>query len=198
MFRGAIVWRGLVYTILMAVGKLACGLWLVRLPAVSGPGTPRKLLSKVQLPSIPHLWGKSDHTQPTTEAGATPTQMRSRTSSTNATNATNGDRRSSCNAQKPFSLHPPLILALAMCARGEIGFLISGVAESRGVFSVDGKGTDEPTDMFLIVTWAIVLCTIMGPLGVELAVRRVKKLESRKDKQEHGAGRDVLGVWGVM
>ncbi|PWO20996.1 EntF, Non-ribosomal peptide synthetase [Pyrenophora tritici-repentis] len=198
MFRGAIVWRGLLYTILMAVGKLACGLWLVRLPAVSGPGTPRKLLSKVQLPSIPHLWGKSDHTQPTTEAGATPTQMRSRTSSTNATNATNGDRRSSCNAQKPFSLHPPLILALAMCARGEIGFLISGVAESRGVFSVDGKGTDEPTDMFLIVTWAIVLCTIMGPLGVELAVRRVKKLESRKDKQEHGAGRDVLGVWGVI
>ncbi|EDU40418.1 sodium-hydrogen antiporter [Pyrenophora tritici-repentis Pt-1C-BFP] len=128
MFRGAIVWRGLLYTILMAVGKLACGLWLVRLPAVSGPGTP----------------------------------------------------------------------PLAMCARGEIGFLISGVAESRGVFSVDGKGTDEPTDMFLIVTWAIVLCTIMGPLGVELAVRRVKKLESRKDKQEHGAGRDVLGVWGVI
>ncbi|RMZ73184.1 sodium hydrogen exchanger family [Pyrenophora seminiperda CCB06] len=178
MFRGAIIWRGVVYTILMAVGKLACGLWLLRLPALSGKGRLGKLLPKVQLPSVPHLWGKSHHARPTAQAGATPTQP-------------------SPNAQKPFSLHPPLILALAMCARGEIGFLISGVAESRGVFSADGKAADEPTDMFLVVTWAIVLCTIMGPLGVGLAVRRVKKLQLRKDKQEDGAERDVLGVWGV-
>ena len=183
MFSGAIVWRGFVYTMLMAAAKLACGVWLIRLPALSGRGRAGKVLSRVQLPSVPHLWGKSD-----------PTQTRPQTSSTNATT---GDRRSSPNAQKPVSLHPPLILALAMCARGEIGFLISGVAESRGVFSADQRAADEPTDIFLVVTWAIVLCTIVGPLGVGLAVRRVKKLESRKDKQEDGAGRDVLGVWGV-
>jgi hypothetical protein len=84
-----------------------------------------------------------------------------------------------------------------MCARGEIGFLISGVAESRGVFSASGEASDEPTDIFLVVTWAIVLCTIIGPLGVGLSVRRVKKLQARKNKQQEGAGRDVLGVWGV-
>jgi hypothetical protein len=84
-----------------------------------------------------------------------------------------------------------------MCARGEIGFLISGVAESNGVFSASGQATDEPTDIFLVVTWAIVLCTIVGPLGVGLSVRRVKNLQERKSKQQEGAGRDVLGVWGV-
>ena len=85
-----------------------------------------------------------------------------------------------------------------MCARGEIGFLISGVAESNGIFSPSGvASSSEPSDIFLVVTWAIVLCTIIGPLGVGLSVRRVKKLQERKNKQQEGAGRDVLGVWGV-
>jgi hypothetical protein len=33
MFKGSIVWRGIVYTVLMAIGKLVCGLWLVRFSA---------------------------------------------------------------------------------------------------------------------------------------------------------------------
>lgn len=85
-----------------------------------------------------------------------------------------------------------------MCARGEIGFLISGVAESNGIFSATGPASaDEPSDIFLVVTWAIVLCTIAGPLGVGLSVRRVKKLQQRKNKLQEGTGRDVLGAWGV-
>jgi hypothetical protein len=90
------------------------------------------------------------------------------------------------------------MLALAMTARGEIGFLISAVAESKGVFSpsAEGKASGE-SDIFLVVTWAIVLCTIAGPLGVGLCVRRVKLLERRKNKQQEGAGKDVLGAWGV-
>lgn len=31
MFTGTIVWRGVIYTILMCVGKLVCGLWLLRI-----------------------------------------------------------------------------------------------------------------------------------------------------------------------
>jgi hypothetical protein len=189
MFRGAIVWRGIVYTVLMAFGKFVCGLWLVRLSSIPGKATVNRL-SNTKLSPAPHLWGKSNRATPTSSTGATPTQ---RAPSPNAAN----NERSSLNPPKPFSLHPPLILALAMCARGEIGFLISGVAESRGVFSASGEASDEPTDIFLVVTWAIVLCTIIGPLGVGLSVRRVKKLQARKNKQQEGAGRDVLGVWGV-
>jgi Kef-type K+ transport system membrane component KefB len=193
MFKGSIVWRGMVYTVLMAIGKLVCGLWLVRFSGgfALHKGTAGRLLSKVRLPS--HIWGKSERPARTPQAGANTTQA-------TATRRTpmRVDSRSSPHPPKPFSLHPPLMLALAMCARGEIGFLISGVAESNGVFSGTGEASSEPSDIFLVVTWAIVLCTIVGPLGVGLLVRRVKKLqEERKNRQQEGAGRDVLGVWGV-
>lgn len=96
---------------------------------------------------------------------------------------------------KPFSLYPAAILGLAMVARGEIGFLISALADSNGIFTsttVEGSSNDQ---IFLIVTWAIVICTVVGPVGVGLLVRRVKRLEMLKEQGE--AGRDVLGVWGV-
>jgi Kef-type K+ transport system membrane component KefB len=191
MFNGPIVWRGVVYTVLMALGKLVCGLWLVRFTksAVPSKGTASHLLSRLHLP--PHLWGKSEATTSRAPNAAHAT--------TNATSQANSSYRSSPNPPKPFSLHPPLMLAFAMCARGEIGFLISGVAESNGVFSGSGEtSSNGPSDIFLVVTWAIVLCTILGPLGVGLSVRRVKKLEEQKNRRHgEGAGRDVLGVWGV-
>ncbi|KAF2823971.1 Sodium/hydrogen exchanger [Ophiobolus disseminans] len=197
MFRGSIVWRGIVYTILMAFGKLVCGLWLVRfsVKSKSSKGTASRLLSKAKLPPIPHLWGRSERVTPSTQAGAnaTPTP----TTATEPTPSTSTNRQSSADPAKPFSLHPPLVLAFAMCARGEIGFLISGVAESNGIFSASGAVSNEPSDIFLVVTWAIVLCTIFGPLGVGLSVRRVKKLQERKNSEQEGGGRDVLGVWGV-
>lgn len=84
-----------------------------------------------------------------------------------------------------------------MCSRGEIGFLISGVAESKGIFASTSDVSTDSSDIFLVVTWAIVLCTIIGPLGVGLSVRRVKTLEERKNRAHQGSGRDVLGVWGV-
>jgi Kef-type K+ transport system membrane component KefB len=187
MFRGSIVWRGIVYAVLMAFGKLVCGLWLVRLPKSSGSNKGRlgRVLSRLRLP--PHVWGKSECKTQSPQAGAANT----------TTPPSTLDRRNSPNARKPFSLHPPLILALAMCARGEIGFLISGVAESKGVFSTPGETYQGPSNIFLVVTWAIMLCTIAGPLGVGLSVRRVKKLQERKREQQEGTDRDVLGVWGV-
>jgi hypothetical protein len=195
MFSGTIVWRGLAYALLMTFGKMACGFWLVRLSA-SPKAVSRvtsSLAKKLKLPAVPHLWGNS-------KSGATPPQtgapcVVNTSSGPYLPNAT--DRRSSPNPPKPFSLYPPLILAFAMCARGEIGFLISGVAESKGVFSVTGIASNTPSDIFLVVTWGIVLCTIVGPLGVGLSVCRVRRLQDRKNKQQEGAGREVLGVWGV-
>jgi len=45
--------------------------------------------------------------------------------------------------------------------------------------------------VYLVVVWAAVMCTAVGPLGVELLVRRVKVLEKRK---EGSGGR--RGFWG--
>ena len=104
---------------------------------------------------------------------------------------------------KPVSLYAPAILASAMVARGEIGFLISALAQSNGVF--DGSSTAASTasdsELFLVVTWAIVLCTLLGPLCTGSLVRRVKNLEKetsvRMGNTTEGR-RDVLGVWGVQ
>ena len=144
MFRGAVVWRGIVYSILMALAKLFCGLWLIRFSSnttlVSGSDAQRK------------RW----------------------------------------RVPKPKSLYPASILGCAMVARGEIGFLISAVAESRGIYSSTDDGSSE---LFLIVTWAIMLCTIVGPIGVGVLTKRVRSLqEIERDGKE---GEDPLGVWGI-
>lgn len=197
MFRGAIVWRGIVYTVLMILAKVVCGLWLVRL-SVAPSKTVRRVIKALRLRPVPHIWGnKSAHTATPSPNIATEERTARGSDAIASTQATSRERTTSLNPPKPLSIHPPLILALAMCARGEIGFLISGVAESNGIFSRSGSSSSEPSDIFLVVTWAIVLCTIIGPLGVGLSVRRVKKLQVRKNKQQEGTGRDVLGVWGV-
>jgi hypothetical protein len=86
--------------------------------------------------------------------------------------------------------YAPALLGLAMAARGEIGFLIASVAESHGIFSPSTSsgrspsaipgGTDD--ELYLVVVWAIVLCTIVGPVAVGGLVRRIKRLEA------HGQG----------
>jgi Kef-type K+ transport system membrane component KefB len=75
-------------------------------------------------------------------------------------------------------LVPPLILGSAMVARGEIGFLIAGLAEGTGVFTpeigVSGNvASNSPSQIYLVVIWAIVMCTILGPITVGYLVRRV-------------------------
>ncbi|KAG6088796.1 hypothetical protein E4U30_000193 [Claviceps sp. LM220 group G6] len=97
---------------------------------------------------------------------------------------------------KPRSLYPASIIGCAMVARGEIGFLISSIAESNDIFS-SSSGRSSTSDLFLIVTWAIVLCTILGPLAVGLLVRRVRRLQNNVKRDGQTVPRDVLGVWGI-
>ena len=95
---------------------------------------------------------------------------------------------------KPKSLYPASILGCAMVARGEIGFLISAVAESRGIYS--SAGNTGSSELFLIVTWAIMLCTIVGPIAVGLLTKRVRRLQ-KMGRGGKGEREDPLGIWGV-
>ncbi|ODQ64546.1 Sodium/hydrogen exchanger [Nadsonia fulvescens var. elongata DSM 6958] len=130
MFSGRLIWRGLIYALLMAVSKLVCGLWLIR--------------------------GKS--------------------SSPNLRNS---------------SYYAAPLLGLSMVPRGEIGFLISSLAESKGIFSNGNSIVGASSDVYIIVTWAVVLCTIVGPVCVGLIVRRIKKIESSFQVCP-------LGIWGAF
>lgn len=98
----------------------------------------------------------------------------------------------------PRSLYPASVLGSAMITRGEIGFLIASLAESQGIFrdssSTSAAQRGGSSRIYLVVIWAITLCTIIGPITMGSLVQRVKKLQSR---HETSGGPDPLGIWGV-
>jgi hypothetical protein len=104
---------------------------------------------------------------------------------------------SSPETVQPISLYPASILGWAMVARGEIGFLISAVAESNGLWAQDASKAAAQaaggTDIFITVTWAILLCTLLGPVMVGLIVRRVKALENASASEN----KNLMGSWGL-
>lgn len=204
MFTGDVVWRGIVYTIFMFIGKFACGFWLMRLPGVAsyipGLGRSSKMSQKTEGKKMETaaaatrsavvadsqqtpLGGLSTH-----ESSVTPEKKQAAPPQSNEGRART--KLTVSSSLKPISLYPGCIVGCAMVARGEIGFLISSLAESNGIFGNEPNGP-----IFLVVTWAIMLCTIIGPLIVGTLVGRVKQLESRA---AGGPGRGrVLGEWGV-
>ncbi len=229
MFSAYIVWRGLVYAVLMLLGKVLCGLWLVRFPAAMAWITSRtrnywlggfKVMKRRvagserqqstsgdrnRVGTAPSSTGNGDerHGQESHEIQTLPepheTTDRLSADSAVVDSQDAAGRVTMPDPAKPLSLYPAAIVGLGMVARGEIGFLISSLAQSNGVFGV-GRDQSE-SDIFLVVTWAIFICTIVGPLSVGLLVRRARRLERvaiRADRQGHDhQARDVLGVWGV-
>ena len=246
MFSGPIVWKGIVYAILMFIGKLFCGVWLIRFggivpwikscikiakleggpPAIPmsmelpdqmtddpkneaestvGPGEGKQ--TKTNQDSI--LLGGDKTSQRAGDVTSRPEtprpdavqepelQMAGDVSSRRETPQPDAAREPEPqivpNPTKPLSLYPAAILGFAMVARGEIGFLISSVAQSSIFPGDDDSGESE---IFLVVTWAIVLCTLVGPFCVGLLVRRVKALEA--DGSIGTRQKDVLGVWGPL
>ena len=192
MFAGSVVWRGLIYTALMILGKLLCGLWLVRLnvPGLLSPFTrARKLHSEKTNPTALPPSRIVDTKIDRPEAG-----LKNKSKTQQANTSVKLDRSSkhphrTPEAANPVSIYPGGIVGCAMVARGEIGFLISSLAEMNGIFGEEANG-----HVFLIVTWAILLCTILGLIGVGFMVRRLKRLSEGKGS---GSGRDVLGAWGL-
>ncbi|OAA52912.1 hypothetical protein ISF_09190 [Cordyceps fumosorosea ARSEF 2679] len=237
MFTAEIVWKGLVYTLFMMLGKLLCGIWLLRLPDKLKWVVPKALHKHEQKKAMGNATLEAE--TPVTANSSAATEDTSGDTSEDAPGAGLGDisaevargangeaseeaasRAGSHDVSKsvpgtistdtpartvqntmpagvkPRSIYPASILGCAMMARGEIGFLISSIAESRGIFA-SGTETTADSKIFLCVTWAILLCTVIGPLAVGLLVRRVKKLQRRVEASGGQVKGDVLGVWGV-
>lgn len=226
MFRGDVVWRGIIYTILMVLGKMMTGIWLIRI-SFSCSSLIDKLKSTpiIRLAFCAAHWKKKRSTPtegpgPGSGLGSIRGKLqdqhgRSRTTAESnrlqgflGAASENGpgvetDRAVASLPEprlpaKPRSLYPASILGLAMVCRGEIGFLVASVADSNGVFgrsAPDNQDGRSSGDMFLIVIWAITLCTIVGPISVGTLVMRVKKLQLQRGQS--GGGADPLGVWGV-
>lgn len=214
MFSGPIVWRGIVYTILMMVSKLLCGVWLLSFASplqsarklakkISGVGKNQsKILAPGAQCAVPATGRPESNAEPGPQQDQQPTEQEAQAGdiSLQALNAPEpqvAPPNASAEPEMPISVYPACILGLAMVARGEIGYLISALAESTGIFSGGSGAPDRPSEIFLIVTWAITLCTIIGPVCVGLFVTRVKLLELRRVKASGEGRRNVLGAWGV-
>lgn len=82
-----------------------------------------------------------------------------------------------------ISSSPPhaiaILVGFAMIARGEIGFLIASLSQSSGTLTLKRRdGSDVQTsgeDIFLVIVWAVVLCTIIGPVGVGIVIRQIRQ-----------------------
>lgn len=76
-----------------------------------------------------------------------------------------------------------IMVAFAMVTRGEIGFLIASLSQSSGALTLlqNGVTVDSSTgeDVFLVIVWAVILCTIIGPVVVGIIVRRFAKANHR-------------------
>jgi hypothetical protein len=85
---------------------------------------------------------------------------------------TQGNETGSTKDDPPHSV--ALLISFAMISRGEIGFLIASLSLTSGTLTleyVDGS-TLASTELFLILVWAIVICTLVGPIAVGLIVRK--------------------------
>jgi hypothetical protein len=191
----------------MIIAKLACGLWLVSFT------NPYRAVSQLVQRFSPKLGSSSKTLVPGTQCAditSTPcshedsTVRRAQecndiplepTEGTNTAQTSPQVRNSMPKPEKSISLYPACIVGVGMVARGEIGYLISALAESKGIFGRSADG--QPSELFLIITWAITLCTIIGPISVGLIVNRVRQLESGSRKVRDGSKRNVLGAWGV-
>ncbi|KAE8355704.1 Sodium/hydrogen exchanger family-domain-containing protein [Aspergillus coremiiformis] len=219
MFNGKIVWRGIVYAILMTIGKLVTSLWLVRIssaPISSIIRTLQKPFSRVVLlctrsAVLSKKKKKANPEPPSQDSTTTPQDQSTETSNrqpqpstptqspgpepTDETPTENPTHRSPSSASlppKPKSLYPASILGLAMVSRGEVGYLIASLAESKGIFGTSASGHSSET--YLVIVWAISLCTLFGPICVGSLVKRVKTLQRKRVDQ---GGEDPLGVWGI-
>ena len=227
MFRGSIIWKGFIYAILMAIGKLFCSLWLMPIPSFI---TWAKSIIKnntletsqaTELTTIPMEVTREASQDNQNEASENESDETASNPDMTSSGEATGDlaqmdqaesdkpeattqnpielQNSLPNPPNPISLYPAMILGIAMVARGEVGFLISSIAQSNGMFGDNSSGDSE---VFLIVTWAIVVCTVVGPFSLGLLVRRVKRLEkgaeSSAGKQGETRATNIFGVWGVQ
>ena len=211
MFQASVVWRGIVYAILMTFGKMITSIWLIDFPLAP----VSTLISMIKKPfayvsffsAVPKV---ATRKQKKEQISGKPDQsLNQSTEGSNSTEASSYDNPNQFESQvapqtasinpnptsslipKPRSLYPPSILGLAMVARGEVGYLIASLAESQGIFSKEPSG--GISEIYLVVIWAISICTLIGPISVGTLVRRVKKLEQARND----TGAFPLGVWGI-
>lgn len=69
-----------------------------------------------------------------------------------------------------------LLLGLTMTTRSEIGLLIAAVSQTTWL--------PAPKEGYLVVVWGILLCTIIGPIGVGIIFGSVEEVTAVAGSQK--------------
>lgn len=78
-----------------------------------------------------------------------------------------------------------------MVAHGEIRLFNSSIADSQGHWSIK---SDKESLRFLIITWAIFLCTNTSPVAMSMLFKQVRRLKAAERSNRIGR-EDALGMW---
>ncbi len=189
LWEPTVLWRGIVYSILMCLAKLAVGLPILVYPATmvfvqSLPTWTGRVLSTIGSKCVACLTQVSQRLRRRAaappEAEALPsTSIPSADHSSDEKRSHPGDmiqsRRTPLGwSQITASIPPAVFMGVAMVSRGEIGLLIAQLARTGG----HGEASESHTsgllgdEAFLVAIWAILLCTLVGPISVGVVVRR--------------------------
>ncbi len=152
LWTGPRIWKGLLYALLMLLGKLLVGLVPVAAHVLSSNPAD-------QAPVVVEL---STH-QTTTDEMVPPSSASMDDSSELGLTAPRPRRRSRWNVAE--SLPPAALLGVAMVSRGEIGILVLQTVRSSEHPLLDEEG-------YVLGIWAVAVCTIVGPIAVSLVVKR--------------------------
>ncbi|KAJ8462735.1 hypothetical protein ONZ51_g10708 [Trametes cubensis] len=188
LWRPIVIWRGILYSVFMCLAKLAVGLPILiygplmsYVPSVLGKTkrsvsssvfkTKSAILRRVHWLSISRPSATPD-TGPEGTATQTPEKADAGTTSQLVQSASSAETRSSTSPSPQDGLgdiRAATFMGVAMVARGEIGLLIAQLARGdpgKGQLGLLGEET------FLLCIWAILLCTLVGPMCLGYIVRR--------------------------
>ncbi|KAI0643588.1 hypothetical protein C8Q79DRAFT_1002230 [Trametes meyenii] len=195
LWKPTIIWRGIVYSILMCLAKLAVGVpillygpYLHHFPSFSRLVEQRiaTALSKVRdmLPcsrrrqretetSIPEDRLPRSSTLTVREPDTEKDEPEPRTSTPSRSIPTDNRKTGPpLSHRASTSIPAAAFMGAAMVARGEIGLLIAQLARSGGEGTGEGDTGVLSEEPFLLCIWAILTCTLVGPVGLGFAVRR--------------------------
>lgn len=165
-----VVWRGMVYAIVMVVAKAVVGVWVVIWDI------DWKLLGKIRR----HRRTSSEHPTPSLNVCLPQGCAMQDLPAPSETQPHQPSQTPTLTISHP---RQALLLGLAMVARGEIALIVAELArpllESSPNMSELVEDTITPTpspqEAFAVVIWAILITTVGGALGVGLVLRGVQR-----------------------
>jgi hypothetical protein len=199
-----VIWRGLVYAVLMVLGKMVVGIWMLIWP---DSRTKARLAVRSSrrascLPNIFPIWWFTN--LKSVFKSLLPSRNREDLPRTLPRIQEEDIAMNETISNEPSRVRSALLLGLAMVARGEIALIVAQLARPLLVVSTTSSSTSSTTsavttgtgtatsmvttipvpdeEPFAIMIWAILVSTVGGALGVGILIASWEK----KDQEEAG------------